>query len=367
MYSYLFVEDIISTMRTGGGIFKRSAIFNADYVQIIESCLIRILGSSVDGIAAEHLANLSPSPHHSNQHHWSFQLSLYTPTYFIHSFTMHFLIPLIPFLSAITLSQATPTGTRINTNTTTNTIGTTSLPVGAIITHCTIPGTIALTFDDGPYIYTPQILDTLAEHGARATFFLNGHNRGNIHTSPDVVQRTLAEGHQLGSHTFVDAHPLAYPLSSLLYPSPVQAPTYTNQISRWNHPSLDVLPYEEIVQQMTLLEETFMHILGFFPTYMRPPFLRHTPVVLGAMADLGYHVIGASVDTKDYENDNPDTNWVSFEKFSREVDAGGTIVLAHDSHQHTVEILVDNMLADVERRGLSRRFLFSLCFCTSMA
>ncbi|OQE22095.1 hypothetical protein PENFLA_c013G06658 [Penicillium flavigenum] len=236
---------------------------------------------------------------------------------------MHFIIPLIPFLlSAITLSQAAPTGTSINTNTTTNTISTTSLPVGAIITHCTIPGTIALTFDDGPYIYTPQILDTLAEHGARATFFLNGHNRGNIHTSPDVVQRTLAEGHQLGSHT-------------------------------WNHPSLDTLPYEEIVQQMTLLEETFMRILGFFPTYMRPPFLRHTPVVLGAMADLGYHVIGASVDTKDYENDNPDTNWVSFEKFLREVDAGGTIVLAHDSHQHTVEILVDNMLADVERRGLS--------------
>ncbi|CAG7962524.1 unnamed protein product [Penicillium nalgiovense] len=259
---------------------------------------------------------------------------------------MHFLAPLIPFLlSATTLSQAAPTGT-------TNTINTTSLPVGAIITHCTIPGTIALTFDDGPYIYTPQILDTLAEHGARATFFLNAYNRGNIHTSPDVVQRTLAEGHQLGSHTFVDT--THWPiLSSLPQPSPVQAPTYTNQITRWNHPSLDTLPYEEIVQQMTLLEETFMGILGFFPTYMRPPFLRHTPVVLGAMADLGYHVIGASVDTKDYENDNPDTNWVSFEKFLREVDAGGTIVLAHDSHQHTVEILVDNMLADVERRGLS--------------
>ncbi|KAJ6188831.1 hypothetical protein N7519_003739 [Penicillium mononematosum] len=209
---------------------------------------------------------------------------------------MHFLIPLIPFLlSAITLSQAAPTGTSINTNT----ISTTSLPVGAIITHCTIPGTIALTFDDGPYIYTPQILDTLAEHGARATFFLNGHNRGNIHTSPDVVQRTLAEGHQLGSHTNLHAHP-------------------------W-----------------------------FLPDLHASPFLRHTPVVLGAMADLGYHVIGASVDTKDYENDNPDTNWVSFEKFLREVDAGGTIVLAHDSHQHTVEILVDNMLANVERRGLS--------------
>jgi peptidoglycan/xylan/chitin deacetylase (PgdA/CDA1 family) len=106
---------------------------------------------------------------------------------------------------------------------------------------------------------------------------------------------------------------------------------------------------------MTVLEDTFMSTLGFFPTYMRPPFLRHTPVVLNAMADLGYHVIGASVDTKDYENDNPDTNWISFEKFSREVDAGGTIVLAHDSHQHTVQILVHNMLADVGRRGLSGR------------
>lgn len=110
---------------------------------------------------------------------------------------------------------------------------------------------------------------------------------------------------------------------------------------------------------MTILEEAFMRILGFFPTYMRPPFLRHTPVVLGAMADLGYHVIGTSVDTKDYENDNPDTNWVSFEKFKREVDAGGTIVLAHDAHQHTVEILVDLMLADVESRGLSGMFF---CF-----
>jgi hypothetical protein len=74
-------------------------------------------------------------------------------------------------------------------------------------------------------------------------------------------------------------------------------------------------------------------------------------------------LVGASVDTKDYENDNPDTNWVSFEKFKREVDAGGTIVLAHDAHQHTVEILVDNMLDDVEKRGLSGMlFFFSFLF-----
>ncbi|KAJ5518540.1 Glycoside hydrolase/deacetylase beta/alpha-barrel [Penicillium expansum] len=189
---------------------------------------------------------------------------------------MHFLAPLIPFLlSATTLSQAAPTGT----------INASKLPVGAIITHCTTPGTIALTFDDGPYIYTPQILDTLAEHGMESP----------IPRHPAIRRN--------------------------------RAPNDNPRRSLPAHPRL-------------------------LPDLHAPPFLRHTPVVLGAMTDLGYHVIGASVDTKDFENDNPDTNWISFEKFKREVDAGGTIVLAHDAHQYTVEILVDNMLADVERRGL---------------
>lgn len=76
-----------------------------------------------------------------------------------------------------------------------------TVPFGAVINHCTAPGTIALTFDDGPYIYTAQMLDTLAEHGARATFFLNGVNKGSIDGFPDLVQRSIEEGHQLGSHT----------------------------------------------------------------------------------------------------------------------------------------------------------------------
>lgn len=80
------------------------------------------------------------------------------------------------------------------------------VPIGAIINHCTIPGTVALTFDDGPYIYTAQILDTLAAHGAVATFFLNGVNKGSIAAFPDLVRRTLGEGHQLGSHAYAHPH-----------------------------------------------------------------------------------------------------------------------------------------------------------------
>ncbi|KAJ5584211.1 Glycoside hydrolase/deacetylase beta/alpha-barrel [Penicillium hispanicum] len=196
------------------------------------------------------------------------------------------------------------------------------VPVGAIITHCTVPGTIALTFDDGPFIYTAQMLDTLAAHGARATFFLNGVNKGSIDGFAPLVVRALAEGHQLGSHT-------------------------------WGHPSLPTLDYPAIVTQMTDLEAAFLRIVGFFPTYMRTPFLHFNDVVLKAMADLGYHVIGASIDTKDFENDSPDLSWRSFQKFRAELDAGGSIVLAHDVHQTTVEVLVDNMLQEIAARGLT--------------
>ena len=108
---------------------------------------------------------------------------------------------------------------------------------------------------------------------------------------------------------------------------------------------------------MTALESAFSHILGFYPTYMRAPFLATSDAVMDVMDELGYHVIGASVDTKDYAFDDPDTNWRSFERFLEGLDAGGTVVLAHDSHQNTAEILVENMLAEIETRGLSGKFL----------
>ena len=58
-----------------------------------------------------------------------------------------------------------------------------------------------LTFDDGPHPgATPKVLDLLAKHGFKATFFLVGHNISGK-TYP-LVQRMLAEGHTLGSHTY---------------------------------------------------------------------------------------------------------------------------------------------------------------------
>ncbi len=57
----------------------------------------------------------------------------------------------------------------------------------------------ALTFDDGPHPeYTPQVLDILARHNVRATFFLVGEH---ARRHPELVARIRAQGHEIGNHT----------------------------------------------------------------------------------------------------------------------------------------------------------------------
>ena len=67
----------------------------------------------------------------------------------------------------------------------------------------TCQGKLALTFDDGPDPeWTPQILDILKAKGVHASFFIIGENADAY---PDLVQRDVAEGHDVGNHTFT--HP----------------------------------------------------------------------------------------------------------------------------------------------------------------
>lgn len=47
-------------------------------------------------------------------------------------------------------------------------------PAGTVITQCSRPGVMALTFDDGPYIYEQQLVQRLNAAGAKATFFVTG-------------------------------------------------------------------------------------------------------------------------------------------------------------------------------------------------
>ena len=65
------------------------------------------------------------------------------------------------------------------------------------------PGEVALTFDDGPDAeWTPRILDILKRAHVPATFFIVGEN---ALTQRALLQRMIAEGHEIGSHTYT--HP----------------------------------------------------------------------------------------------------------------------------------------------------------------
>lgn len=65
---------------------------------------------------------------------------------------------------------------------------------------------VALSFDDGPHpVFTPQVLDILAQHDVKATFFLIGE-RALRH--PELVARIKAAGHEVANHYFINGHTL---------------------------------------------------------------------------------------------------------------------------------------------------------------
>lgn len=68
-----------------------------------------------------------------------------------------------------------------------------------------VPPAVALTFDDGPSTeWTPEILDVLRAHGARATFFVLG---AAVDGREAILRRAVAEGHELGNHAYSHADP----------------------------------------------------------------------------------------------------------------------------------------------------------------
>lgn len=201
---------------------------------------------------------------------------------------------------------------------------------GIVINHCYFPGMVALTFDDGPSVFTPQVLDLLEQYKANATFFVNGDSfaRGNIDDPatpwPGLLRRMHSSGHQIGSHT-------------------------------WSHADLTYLDTEERHWQMTRLEAALVAVLGFFPTYLRPPFGYCNSLCEADMGDLGYHVVNFDVDTKDYENDSPTAIRTSMDKFawglSGDPATDSYIVLSHDTHEQTATTLLTFMLDMISQQG----------------
>jgi peptidoglycan/xylan/chitin deacetylase (PgdA/CDA1 family) len=74
------------------------------------------------------------------------------------------------------------------------------LPEALVITRTRDDEVRYLSFDDGPDLaHTPKLLDTLARHNVKASFFLVGEK---IEQYPEIVQRIVAEGHMIGNHSY---------------------------------------------------------------------------------------------------------------------------------------------------------------------
>src|SRR5690554_4368873 len=126
---------------------------------------------------------------------------------------------------------------------------------------------VALTFDDGPdAVYTPAILDTLAELGVKATFFLNGNK---IPGREWVVERIINEGHVIGNHSHT-------------------------------HANLRKLNMDQFRAEISRTEELIRSLTGLRTALLRPPYGEMSEAGLDWMVGQGYRMINWSVDSNDW-------------------------------------------------------------------
>ena len=162
------------------------------------------------------------------------------------------------------------------------------------------PGTVALTFDDGPDPrWTPRILDILRAYGAHATFFVVG-SAAVAH--PGLLARMRAEGHELGNHTY-------------------------------NHPAgLEFAPDWRFALELSATQRVTEAATGRSTTIFRYPYMTSLAEpqdtdqeVIDRPARLGYRLVGQAFDTSDWAR--PGTDAIVARALA---DPGGQVVLLHD-------------------------------------
>jgi peptidoglycan/xylan/chitin deacetylase (PgdA/CDA1 family) len=162
--------------------------------------------------------------------------------------------------------------------------------------RCDAQRAIALTFDDGPHPdHTPALLDLLAEHRARATFFLVG-NRARGH--PDLIRRIASEGHAIGNHSY-------------------------------SHIDCSVLPYEKVLEELNETDHIIQDA-GVRPTKLfRPPWGRLTLRQMWRLVREGRQLVYWSLKSDDHILEPPEIISKCLPAKSRE------ILLFHDGNANT--------------------------------
>lgn len=134
-----------------------------------------------------------------------------------------------------------------------------------------------------------------------------------------------AEGHQIASHT-------------------------------WSHQNANLLTKTQFTDQMVWNEIALNSILGFFPTYMRPPYSICGTDCQNILSALSYHIIYFDVDTAGYLNNSPAQIQTSKDIWSEAIDASDPesdsfLQIEHDIHYQTVYNLTDHILTSLVSAG----------------
>lgn len=134
------------------------------------------------------------------------------------------------------------------------------------------PGELALTFDDGPNpSCTPRLLEILAHHHVKATFFLIGR----FAEKEPALTRTIAEGgHLIGNHS-------------------------------WTHPNLSLSSARRIAEELVRTKDLVEQITGRPVRCFRPPYGARRPYVLGLARELGMTPVLWNAMTSDWSERNP--------------------------------------------------------------
>ncbi|MCI9846174.1 polysaccharide deacetylase family protein [Flavobacterium pectinovorum] len=161
---------------------------------------------------------------------------------------------------------------------------------------------IALTFDDGPGIYTLEVLALLKKYNAKATFFCIGKN---IEKHPEIIQQIIEEGHLVGNHSY----------------------SHSTFFDFYNAATIT----EEIQKTDKLLEKFTSKKINFF----RPPYGVTTPSIGRALKFTKHKVIGWNIRSLDGGTKNVE---LILNRIKKRVSPGG-IVLLHDTAPHSVLVL----------------------------
>jgi len=152
---------------------------------------------------------------------------------------------------------------------------------------------LALTYDDGPNDpHTLRLLEVLAKHNVRATFFLIGRF---VKQRPDIVQELVRAGHVVGNHTF-------------------------------SHPNLIFASADQTRTELRNCEQVLTEAVGEHSRLFRPPFGGRRPVTLRIARELGLQTVMWNVTGWDWRGKPADYIEGKVKKQIR----GGDVILFHD-------------------------------------